>query len=155
WFRKPVAPPPWPGEDWASRALADLAQEWIADGDARSHAVAMAASGRAIDPLRAGTALHLLSPRDGGIALGGLATLAGALEKAARASGVEISLGLEAGDVRLKCGRARGLALADGTAIEARAVISTLDLKRSFLSLFAWKDLPKEVAARVTAFRYT
>jgi phytoene dehydrogenase-like protein len=154
WFRRPVASPSWPGEDWASRTLADLADEWIAGDDARRHAVAVTASGRAVDPFRTGTALHLLCTRGSGVTMGGLATLAGALEKAARAEGVAISLGLEAGDVRLKGGRARGIALADGTEIEARAVISTLDLKRSFLSLFAWKDLPKEVAARVTAFRY-
>jgi phytoene dehydrogenase-like protein len=154
WFRAPAARLPWPGGDWSPRALADLAEEWIGDGDARGHAIAAAASSRAVDPFVAGSALHLLCPRDGGVAMGGLATLAGALEKAARAAGAEIALGLEAADVRLKGGRAKSVTLADGTEIEARAVISTLDLKRSFFSLFVWKDLPKEVAARVTALRH-
>ncbi len=149
WFGKPAAPQPWPGEDWAQRTLADLAEEWIADAAERRRAIASAAIGRAVDPFRAGTALNLLCPRESGVAMGGLATLARALETAARQAGAEISLGLEAADVRRP-----GVVLADGTEIEARAVISTLDLKRSAFSLFAWKDLPNEVTARVAAFRH-
>ncbi len=88
-----------------------------------------------------------------GMTMGGLGTLAQALEKSARAAGAEISLGLEVADIRLAKNRVTGLRLADGTEIEARAVISTLDLRRTFFSLFAWKDLPKSVTGRVSAWR--
>jgi phytoene dehydrogenase-like protein len=67
---------------------------------------------------------------------------------------VEISLGLEVSDIRHKNQRATGVRLSDGTEIEARTVISTLDLKRTFSSLFAWNELPQAAATRVSTFRY-
>jgi phytoene dehydrogenase-like protein len=88
-----------------------------------------------------------------GMTMGGLGTLGTALAKAAAAAGAEISCGLEVTDIRHARHRAAGVRLADGTEIEARAVISTLDLRRTFFSLFAWKDLPKSVIERVTAWR--
>jgi phytoene dehydrogenase-like protein len=117
--------------------------------------MAVALSGRTADPLTTGSALHLLASDGGGMPMGGLETFARALETAARVSGAEISLGLDVADIRLRSGRATGLHLADGTEIEARAVISTLDLRRTFFSLFAWKDLPKSVEQRVSRFRYS
>jgi phytoene dehydrogenase-like protein len=148
WFAQAPVPMPWPGQDASHRALADMLDD---DGGA----IARALSGRAADPSLSGTALHALAPGIGGsgMTMGGLATLGGALERSARAAGAEFSLGLEVADIRLGRGRAAGLRLADGTEIEARAVISTLDLKRSFFSLFAWKDLPKSVTGRVSSYR--
>ena len=101
-----------------------------------------------------GSALHLLANAGGGTAIGGLGTIGIALEASAKAAGAEISLGLEVADIRLRSQRAVGVRLADGTPIEARAVISTLDLRRTFFSLFAWKDLPKSVAERVSRYRH-
>ena len=89
-----------------------------------------------------------------GTAMGGLETFAGALEASARAAGAQLSPGLDVSDIRHAKQRAIGVRLADGTEIEARAVISTLDLKRTFHSLFAWNDLPEAVVARVSGFRH-
>jgi phytoene dehydrogenase-like protein len=82
-----------------------------------------------------------------------MTTLASALLRAASSAGAEISLGLEAVDIRLDGARATGVRLADGTAIEASAVLSTLDLRRTFFSLFTWKDLPGEAVERVSRYR--
>jgi phytoene dehydrogenase-like protein len=86
--------------------------------------------------------------------MGGLETFANALHASAQAAGAAFSLGLEVSDVRLAKRRVTGIRLADGTEVEARAVISTLDLKRTFLALFAWKELPEAVARRTSAFRH-
>lgn len=115
--------------------------------------MAVALSGRSADPGATGSALHLLAPGGSGVVMGGMATLAAALLRAASAVGAEISLGLEAADIRLDGGCATGVRLADGTAIEARAVLSTLDLRRTFFSLFTWKDLPGEAVERVSRYR--
>jgi phytoene dehydrogenase-like protein len=154
WWRKAPDPARWPAAEWSDLSLTDLLNESFADDGARAHAMAVALSGRSADPEATGSALHLLTPGNGsGIVMGGLATLANALTASARAAGAEISLGLEAADIRLDGSRATGIRLADGTMIEARTVISTLDLRRTFFSLFAWKDLPKEAVERVSPCR--
>jgi phytoene dehydrogenase-like protein len=154
WWRPAPDPAPWPAENWSHLSLAGLLDELLPGDDLRAHAIAEALSGRSVDPFTKGSALHLLTPADGGTFMGGLATLADALTASARAAGAEISLGLEAVDIRVSGGRALGLRLADGTEISARAVISTLDLRRTFFSLFAWKDLPSTVVRRVSSFRH-
>lgn len=156
WFARSDPAPAWPQPLWAGASLAEALSERSADPDARAHALARALAGRAVDPFAPGGALHLLTPGLGGsgMTMGGLATLAEALERAAREAGADMLLGLEAADIQRKRGRACGLRLADGTEIGARAIISTLDLKRTFFSLFAWKDLPEELTGRVSAFRH-
>jgi phytoene dehydrogenase-like protein len=143
WFGAAPDPAPWPGQDWSRRTLVEVSDD------------ERALSGRAADPNFRGTALQRLASGGSGVPMGGLATLGQALASAARKAGAEISLGLEVADIRHHKQRATGVRLADGTEIEARAVISTLDLRRTFFSLFAWKDLPKTVTERVSAWRQT
>lgn len=155
WFRGPPDPSPWPQEAWSARSLDDVLCEFLPQEDVRALVLAATLDGRAADPHLPGSALHLLALRTGsGTTMGGLETLSGALSSCARAAGAEILLGLEASDIRHAKGRVIGVRLADGTEIEARAVISTLDLKRTFSSLFAWNDLPRAAAARVSVFRH-
>jgi phytoene dehydrogenase-like protein len=146
-------PAPWPSQDWTTRSLVDLLRERVADANQCAHLLAQALAGRAADPFLAGSALHLLAAGGGGMVMGGLATLGAALEAAAREAGADISLGLEVTDIRRAKDRVSGVCLADGTEIQARAVISTLDVKRTFLSLFAWKDLPQAAVRRAANFR--
>ena len=154
WFRAPPKPVAWPGEDWSKTSLANVLNERFSGEDARAHVLAAALSGRAADPLATGSALHLLAGQGGGATMAGLVTAGRALEAAARSAGAEISPGLEVADIRLNGNRAVGVHLADGTQIEARAIVSTLDLRRTFFSLFAWKDLPRAVEQRVSRYRY-
>ena len=145
----------WPSEDWADMALADLlasAPSGRADG---ARLAADALSGRAADPFLRGSALHLLVPGRGasGLPRGGPGALAAALRSAATEAGTALSFNLEVADIRHGNGRVRGVMLADGSEIAADAVISTLDLKRTFLSLFPWSALPRPLANRVNGFR--
>jgi phytoene dehydrogenase-like protein len=154
WFSKPSTPP-WPGRDWATRSLADVLVEAECDTDRAAHLAARALQGRAADPTLAGCALHLLAPGCGGSGtiMGGVQMLSEALLAAATEHGVEILCGMEVADIRRTDRGVAGVRLADGTEIAARSVLSTLDLKRTFLSLFAWKDLPADVARRCASFR--
>jgi phytoene dehydrogenase-like protein len=140
-FTRKTPPLPWPGEELAARALSDYGP------------VSGVPAGGLCDPSLPGSALSLLTGPPGGMPAGGLGRLAEALRAAAEEAGAEISCGLEATDIRRKRGRAVAIALADGSEIAARAFISTLDLKRSFLTLFAWNELPKALVERIAAFR--
>lgn len=140
---------PWPAEDWAGTSLCDV----LGEGDEAAHAMATTLAGRTADPFLAGSALHLLARSDGGMVPGGLSKFASALTLAARETGAEFSLGLEASDIRSHKHRITGIGLADGTEISARAIISTLDLKRTFLSLFPWSALPAPVVKRAGLWR--
>jgi phytoene dehydrogenase-like protein len=124
---------PWPAADWATTALADAVSG--ERGEEAAHLAALALAGRAADPYLAGSALHLLGARaSAGRLAGGLGRLGEALHAAAEAAGVQFAFGLEASDIQRRDGRLAGVALADGSEIAAQSVISTLDLKRTFLS---------------------
>lgn len=123
------------------------------DDDIAAPLAAAALGGSVADPFLPGSALHLLNLARSGIVTGGLASLSSALLLAAREAGAEISLGHDVTDIRHAKGRVSGVGLADGSEIQARAVISTLDLKRTFLSFFQWNALPREIVHAVGAFR--
>jgi len=149
--RAPYAP--WPGEEFSARTLLEALGESPADVSERAHLLAAVLNGRVCDPALAGSALHLLAGAPGGMAAGGLGRLGEALRAAAEEAGAEITCGLEATDIKRKGRRAAGVGLADGSEVAARAVISTLDLKRTFLSLFTWSELPRALVDRAGAFR--
>jgi len=151
-FARAPLPAPWPGEDWLTASLAESAARAIADPDAAAHVMALALQGGAADPFARGSALHLLAPGHGG---SGLVTsgLADALMSAAREAGAEIACGAEVADIKQAKGRVCAVGLADGSLVETRAILSTLDLKHTFLSFFQWDALPKPVARRVADFR--
>jgi phytoene dehydrogenase-like protein len=151
--RAPYAP--WPGEELAERTLLELLGELSTDSAERDRLLAALLNGRICDPSLAGSALHLLAGVPGGMAAGGLGRLGEALRAAAEEAGAEISCGLEAIDIKRKGRRVSGVGLADGSEVAARAVVSTLDLKRTFLSLFSWSDMPRALVDRVGAFRPT
>lgn len=144
---------PWPGEELAARTLADVVAESSTDAAERAHRLMSILGGRVCDPALAGSALHLLAAARGGMVAGGLGRLGEALRAAAEGAGVAITCGLEAADIKRQGDRVSGVGLADGSDITARAVISTLDLKRTFLSLFSWSELPRSVVDRAGAFR--
>lgn len=141
------APRPWPGTDWADQSIAGL-RAHTAQGDWRA-----ALTGRATDPQLMGSALTLLAAPQARSRQGGLGTIGAALQARAFKAGVELRFLQEVGEILLGEGRAAGLQLGDGNWIAARAVISTLDFKRTFLSLFKWADLPPGLLRDTGAWR--
>jgi phytoene dehydrogenase-like protein len=134
----------WPGRDLAARPLAD----WPV-------LAAWALVGRTTDPELMGSALTLLALAGAEPARGGLGALGAAF--AAAAGRAELRLGRQAGEVTVRRGffgrRVTGLVLTDGSRAEADAVISTVDFKRSILSLFPSAALPSALTAAAAQFR--
>ncbi len=84
---------------------------------------------------------------------GGPAALVDALIGVLDTHGGRLRLEAEVTDIRIKDRRVNGVVLANGEEIGADAVLSGLDVKRSFLSLFRWKDLPDGLVERVGRVR--
>lgn len=133
---------PWPGENLATEDLTD----WPGQRG-------LAVAGRALDPELAGSALALLSLPMSEAMTGGLGALGDDFTRAAKAAGAEIRLGREVTEVVIAEARAGGIVLADGSRVMAKAVISTLDLKQSVLSLFPWTVLPRSMLEEVRVWR--
>ena len=153
-FRRMAPPPPWPGEDWLLPSLNDLLAERLFDPDLCAHLMARALAGRACDPFLAGTAVHLLAPGSGGLTVrGGAGALAEVLARLAQEAGAEIRCDAEAGEIRRDRRGLSTIVLSGGEEVTARALISTLDLKATFLSLFVWNALPPELLRRVGRYR--
>jgi phytoene dehydrogenase-like protein len=123
----------WPGEELATRGGVECGGEGLGDPDRG--------------------ALALLAGPPGGMPRGGLGALGAALRRAAEEAGAEILCDAEVTDIRRRHGRVVAVGLADGSEMEARVVVSTLDLRRTFLSLFPWNQLPKALVERIGAFR--
>jgi phytoene dehydrogenase-like protein len=151
WFRRvPLQGPP-SRDIWSEQSLIDCLSD-CESGEAAA-LLALSLSGRTADPALRGTAVNLLALANGGMVSGGLGRFAEALGSAARDAGVQFALGVEASELHLNDGKVTRVVLADGRAVDAMCVVSTLDLKRTFLSLFSWSELPAPVVKRAAGYR--
>lgn len=144
---------------------AELLDSYFESEAVKAHLAAAAMMGATLGPLSPGSAARLLTPwlSAGGDAYGGApdlllpqggpAALVAALVSAIEAHGGRLRLDAEVTDVTIRDRKARGVVLANGEEIAAGSILSGLDLKRSFLSLFQWKDLPDGLVERVGRFR--
>jgi phytoene dehydrogenase-like protein len=114
-------------------------------------------------PYDKGTALgllfHLLSGGEHevqgfmGHVLGGMGAITQAMAAACRREGVLIRTSAEVAAIVARGGRVRGVALADGTEIEAPIVLSNADPKRTFLGLVEAAELPAEFREAVRGIK--
>jgi len=105
-------------------------------------------------PYQPGTAIgllfHLLSGGEHelqgfyGHVMGGMGAITQALAASGRKLGAEIRTSAPVAHIDVRDGRARGVALEDGTEIRARVVLSNADPKRTFLKMVAASELPNE-----------
>ena len=125
-------------------AVADLVAESFETDAVRGALAWRGVRYGAVGPWSGGTAAMLLSDgagNDGGaagetvFAVGGPGALADALAAAARAAGAEIRTSAEVTAIDARDGRVRGVVLAGGEEIAARAVVSGADPKRTLLGL--------------------
>jgi len=89
-----------------------------------------------------------------GYVRGGTGGLADALEKVCRAAGVEIRREAEVARILARNGTVAGVALADGTEIDAPAVASSIDANQTFLKLLGGEHLPEDFLERVRRIDY-
>jgi phytoene dehydrogenase-like protein len=128
---------------WGPMAVADLVAEWFQTELLRGTIAARGTFGTFLGPWSAGssTALLFRSAPEGNPAgnasyiVGGAGALTAAMAAAARQAGAEIRTSCEVAAIRIKDGAAAGVVLAGGDEIEARAVISNADPKRTLLGL--------------------
>ncbi len=88
-----------------------------------------------------------------GFVRGGMNRLSHALESAAKDAGVDIHLRSEVIEVQVEKNKVRGLTLIDSTSVKAKVVVSSLDLKRSVMMLFDWKDTERGVLEQARNYK--
>jgi len=125
-------------------SMADLLHEWFDSDLLKASLAASSMLGSFVGPRQQGTAFNLLHHQIGesngalraaGLVRGGIGNLAAALARSARQFGAEIRTGAEVAKVITKQSAASAVVLADGEEIAATAVISSADVKRTFLQL--------------------
>ena len=129
---------------WMPMAVADFASEWFETDLLRGLLCARGIYGMFAGPWSAGTTANLLfqAAADGGngagsavLVRGGLGALSEALAEAARGFGAEVRTGAGVERILTSEGRAVGVVANGGEEIRARAVVSAVDPRRTFLGL--------------------
>lgn len=146
---------------WGPMAVADLVSEVFDTELLRAAVAADGLLGGMFGPWSAGSGLQLLlheanaevgTPRHSEVD-GDPAAVAKALARAADRHGVEVRTGAEVAQVLVRGDRATGVALLSGETIDARAVVSGLDPKRTFLTLCEADYVPPEFLWRIKHLR--
>jgi phytoene dehydrogenase-like protein len=148
---------------WAPMAVADLTAEWFESDLLRATLAARGIYASFAGPWSAGTgaALLLQAALDGhptapaAIPRGGMGALTVAMAQAAQALGAEIRTGARVTRVRVKDGAARGVVLANGDEIAARAVVSAADPRQTLLAMVGAAELGPDVAGKMRNYRCT
>jgi phytoene dehydrogenase-like protein len=150
---------------WLPMPVSDFAEEWFEHAAMRVAVAGGGVFGSHLGPRSAGsTAIFLLmSARhreplaSGWTARGGIGAVGDALAAAARQAGAEIRTGARVRQVIVRDERAQGVVLDSGEEIQARAVVSSADPRRTLLTLVDPVHLPPDVreAARHIRMRGT
>jgi len=128
----------------------------------KAHIAGSGIIGTALGVYSPGTAYvllhHYMGDVDGnvgawGFARGGMGAIANSLSKALQSYGGEIICDADVDEIIVRNGRAKGVALKDGTEYRADIVVSNLDPKRTFLDITNPKDLPEDVLKKARNFK--
>jgi phytoene dehydrogenase-like protein len=146
---------------WGPMPVADLVGECFEHEGVRAAVAADGILGTTLGPWSAGSGLVLLlraanealAPARAWFVRGGPGALASALATAVRQGGGAIRTTAPVSRILVESERARGVVLADGTELPARAVISAVDPKQTFLRLCDPIDLAPEFLWRMRNYR--
>jgi phytoene dehydrogenase-like protein len=146
---------------WGPMAVADLASEYFETELLRAVIAARGVFGTFLGPWSAGSALMLLiraaadahPAGSANLAVGGIGAVTQAMADAARGAGVEIRTGAEVIEIRVQDGAATGVLLATGEEVQARAVISNADPKRTLLKLTDPTHLSPDFVQKLQHYR--
>jgi len=142
---------------------ADLLDEWFETDVLKATKAASGIIGTFLGPRSPGTAYvllhHYMGELDGvfrawGFAKGGTGSISEAIAGAARRFGAEIRTDATVIRVLIKGGRAEGVALESGEEIRARAVVSGLDPRQTFLKLVDRTELPPDLVDAIRQFTF-
>jgi phytoene dehydrogenase-like protein len=144
------------------RSAGDLLDHWFESDPIKAVLGFDAVVGNLASPYAPGSAYVLLHHAFGevngkqgawGHAIGGMGAITQAIARAAGEHGVRIDVRSEVCEVLVENGRAAGVALANGTAVRARAVVANVDPQRLFQTLVPSSAVPRAVAARMKTWR--
>ncbi|HEY0285015.1 MAG TPA: NAD(P)/FAD-dependent oxidoreductase [Vicinamibacterales bacterium] len=143
---------------WAPMSAADFVSEWFESEPLRAVIAAGGIFGTALGPRSAGSAAVLLMRMGAGdgrqrLVRGGLGALTSALASAARSAGADIRTNAEVGRIHVKDGRATGVSLTSGEELQAKAVVSNADPRRTLLGLIDPVELEPGFLARIRSYR--
>ena len=125
-------------------SVADLLNEWFETDLLKASLAAPGLLGSFVGPRQQGTVFNLLhhqlgrsngALRTAGFVRGGIGNLAQALTTAAQQRGAEIRTGAGVARIVTKNGAATGVILENGDELSATTIISSADVKRTFLQL--------------------
>ena len=145
-----------------TRSAGDLLDYWFDSDPIKAVFGFDAQVGHFASPYSPGSAYVLLHHAFGevngkrgtwGHALGGMGAVSEAIAKEARSRGVEITTAAEVLAVRVKGGRVSGVALRDGTEIEASAVAGAVNPKLLYLKMLEPGTLDAEFRSRIERWR--
>ncbi|MGH8496134.1 MAG: phytoene desaturase family protein [Gammaproteobacteria bacterium] len=140
---------------------ADYVEEWFETPALQGALAASGIIGTFLGPRSPGSAYvmlhHYMGEIDGqfrawGLPRGGMGAVSEAIAAAARGFGAEIRTEAEIVEVLIRNGRACGVVLANGDEIEAEAVVSNADPKRTFEKLVASGHLDAEFRAQIARY---
>ncbi len=146
---------------WGPMAVADLVAEYFETELLRAVIAARGIFGTFLGPWSAGSALQLLIRAAGDshpagssfFAAGGMGAITQAMASSAQAAGVEIRTSAEVIEIRVKDGAATGVLLGTGEEINAKAVISNADPKRTLLKLTDPTHLSPDFVQKLQHYR--
>ncbi len=138
-------------------SIADLVEGYFDSDAVRGLLSVSGVIGTWAGPRSAGTAYVMLHHHIGetawGFPRGGMGAVSGALAGAARTFGAQLRTGAEVARIRTRDGRAAGVTLADGEAIDAPVVVTTAHPQISFLRLMDPCELPAGFVADIRGWR--
>ncbi len=142
------------------RSCKDHLDQYFETDALKAHIAGPSFVGAPRGPFSPGTAYLLLHSQLGahmqglqGFVRGGTQKLGEALLSAVKTFGGKVLCDAEVSGVNLAKGAVVSVTLADGSVHEAKSIVSNLDLKRTFLTLFDWEALSDPLLAQVGHFR--
>jgi phytoene dehydrogenase-like protein len=133
-------------------SIADFLDQYFETELVKAHLAGSSIIGTGLGPRSPGSAYvllhHYMGEVDGtigawGYARGGMGAISRALAGAFQAAGGEIRADAPVAQIIVNKGKAVGVALEDGEEIRARAVVSNMDFRRTFVHAMDPKDLPE------------
>ncbi len=144
-------------------SAADFLDDYFESDILKGYLASSGIIGTQVGPMSQGSGLvllyHSMGEHDGHFGAwafhkGGNGGFTQVLARAAQAFGAEILLDAEVDQVIVSGGRAVGVALADGTELSARTVVSALDPRRTFTQIVEPRELPSDLVENIQRMRF-
>lgn len=141
---------------------ADFLDEWFETEALKATMSASGIIGTFMGPRSPGTAYvllhHYMGELDGafrswGFAQGGMGSISRVIAEAARHHGAEIRTQAPVDRILIKNGRAYGVLLTSGEEVTAKVIVSSVDPKRTFLTMVGMDHLEADFRKRVSEFK--